>query len=95
MQIILTNAEEAGMPPQMIEHCKQLLSWRIQNIYDFLPQDGEGIEILYSEKDPLQETEVYLNDEQAYVIYFDIDKVVIDPNETDREKAQIYISLVY
>ena len=73
MEIVLTNAEEAGMPEPMIGHCIQLLTWRIEKLYPGLPNAGDHLEILYSEKDPLMESEEV--DDTAYFIYFTVAEV--------------------
>lgn len=92
MNIIITNFEEAGMPPEMAENCRQLLQWRIEDEYDFLPDEGDDVTILYSEKDPLQETDEM--DDHAYFIYFGVAKVEA-PDATDRSKATVYLELDY
>ena len=70
MQIILTNAGEAGMPETMQSHCRQLLEWRIEKKFTSLPKPGDEVTILYSEKDPLMESgEV---DDRAYFIHFTV-----------------------
>jgi len=67
MKIEITNAEEAGMPAEMIKNCEQLLAWRIEQKK---PKSGDPIDILYSESDPLMEKENWGGD--AYGIYFTI-----------------------
>lgn len=75
MKIVLNNAAEAGMPEEMIGHCQQLLQWRIAKLYgNALPEAGSNIEVLYSEKDPLQESDEV--DDSAYLIYFTVSNVV-------------------
>lgn len=88
MKIIISNGEEAEMSAEMIKHCEQLLEWRI----DEMPEIGEELEVLYSEKDPLMESNEI--DETAYHVYFTVTK--IEPvSETDPEKATFYLDLVY
>lgn len=89
MQIILTNAAEAGMPEPMIGHCIQLLNWRIEKRYPGLPNAGDELEVLYSEKDPLMEgNEV---DEQAYLVYFTVAEV----EGEDRENGVVKVDLMF
>lgn len=90
MKVIITNAEEAEMPSDIKANCEQLLARRIANVYDFLPEAGDEIEILYSEKDPLGDTE----DEEAYFIYFDIVTVKI-PDDKNRDKATIMVEVMF
>ncbi len=91
MKIVLSNAAEAGMPADMIGHCTQLIAWRIERKFAGLPKPGDDITILYSEKDPLMETDRV--DDRAYMIYFSVDRVEITaPGE--REGATIYVNLV-
>ncbi len=73
MEIILTNVEEAGMPPEMAGHCKTLVERRIRKEFDGNPPVGADVTILYSDKDPLgQSKEV---DDAAYFIYFTVESV--------------------
>lgn len=89
MEIILTNAEEAGMPEEMIGHCSQLLTWRIEKLYTGLPKAGDELDILYSEKDPLMESEEV--DDEAYAIYFTVAEV----QGEDRESGVVMIDLIF
>lgn len=89
MQIILTNAEEAGMPETMISHCEQLLGWRIEKLYPNLPKAGDSIEVLYSEKDPLMESDEV--DDQAYFVYFTIAEV----EGSNREDGVVKVDLIF
>lgn len=89
MQIILTNAEEAGMPETMIGHCEQLLGWRIEKLYPNLPTAGDSIEVLYSEKDPLMEGDEV--DDQAYFVYFTIAEV----EGSNREDGVVKVDLIF
>ncbi|MDX1913857.1 MAG: hypothetical protein SFV22_20335 [Saprospiraceae bacterium] len=89
MEILLINAEEAGMPEPMINHCTQLLSRRIEKLYPGLPKAGDSLEILYSEKDPLMETGEL--DDQAYLIYFSVAAV----DGSDRENGVVKMNLVF
>ncbi len=89
MEIVLTNAEEAGMPEPMIGHCIQLLTWRIEKLYSGLPNPGDNLEILYSEKDPLMESgEV---DDEAYLIYFTVAEV----EGEGRDNGVVIVDLVF
>jgi len=73
MEIILTNADEAGMPADMQDHCRELINRRILKEFGGLPTAGAEVTILYSEKDPLgQSKEV---DDNAYFIYFTVESV--------------------
>jgi hypothetical protein len=88
MKIIINNAEEAEMPAEMIKNCEKLLEWRIEE----MPEVGEELEVLYSEKDPLMESEEI--DETAYHIYFTVTE--IEPaDETHPENATFYFDLVF
>lgn len=89
MQIILTNAAEAGMPEEMIGHCEQLLAWRIEKLYPDLPNAGDELDVLYSEKDPLMESEEV--DDQAYAVYFTVAEV----EGNNREDAVVKVDLVF
>lgn len=89
MQIILTNAAEAGMPEPMMGHCEQLLTWRIEKLYPGLPNAGDGLEVLYSEKDPLRESDEV--DDEAYLIYFTVAEV----EGEDRENGIVKVDLVF
>jgi hypothetical protein len=73
MEIILTNAEEAGMPADMAENCRELISRRIQKEFGGLPSAGAEVTILYSEKDPMGKTKEI--DDTAYFIYFTVESV--------------------
>lgn len=91
MKVILTNAAEAGMPNEMISHCEQLLQWRIAKLHgDGLPEEGADIEILYSEKDPLQQSEEV--DDEAYMIYFAVSKVA--PAAEAGGEDQVFVDLM-
>lgn len=82
MKILIRGAEEAGIQDEMIKNCKTLIERRINKI----PEAGEEIEILYSEKDPLMKEEEI--DDEAYMIYFTVTE--IEPlNESDLEKLTI------
>ncbi len=70
MKITITNAEEAGMPKDMIENCRQLLERRIRKTMTTVPAPGTELEILYSDKDPLGTSGEM--DDTAYFIYFTI-----------------------
>ncbi|MDX2070973.1 MAG: hypothetical protein SFV55_21265 [Haliscomenobacter sp.] len=89
MEIVLTNAEEAGMPEEMIGHCMQLLTWRIEKLYPGLPKAGDDLDILYSEKDPLMESEEV--DDEAYAIYFTVAEV----QGEDRENGVVMVDLIF
>ena len=89
MEIVLTNAEEAGMPEPMIGHCIQLLTWRIEKRYPGLPKAGDNLEILYSEKDPLMESEEV--DDEAYAIYFTVAEV----EGENRENGVVMVELMF
>jgi hypothetical protein len=90
MTILIPNAMEAGMPEVMIGHCKQLLEWRLEKLYaNKMPVAGDGLEVLYSEKDPLMESDEV--DDNAYFIYFTISAVEGD----QLSSANITIDLVY
>lgn len=89
MQIILTNATEAGMPETMIGHCEQLLAWRIEKLFSSLPEAGAELDILYSEKDPLMESEEV--DDEAYTIYFTVAEV----EGSNREDGVVKVDLVF
>ena len=82
MNIILTNAAEAGMPEDMIANCKTLIERRIQKKFGGTPTPGADVTILYSEKDPLGTTNEV--DDHAYDIYFTVESVEApkggDPN---------------
>jgi hypothetical protein len=73
MEIFLTNAEEAGMPADMAENCRELISRRIQKEFGGLPSAGAEVTILYSEKDPMGKTKEI--DDAAYFIYFTVESV--------------------
>ena len=73
MEIIITNADEAGMPIEMIEHCTELAARRIQKEFGGPPSPGAEVTILYSEKDPLGKTNEA--DDNAYFIYFTVQSV--------------------
>jgi hypothetical protein len=90
MTIVLTNAAEAGMPADMIGHCRQLIAWRIEQKFDGLPKPGDDVTILYSEKDPLMETD--LVDDRAYMIYFTVSRVE-EGGSGQREDATVYVDL--
>ncbi|MBW1872694.1 MAG: hypothetical protein JRJ19_11555, partial [Deltaproteobacteria bacterium] len=60
MKIIVTGAEDAGMPEEMIKNSEKLLEWRIKE----LPKIGDEVDVLYSEKDPLMESNEL--DDEAY-----------------------------
>lgn len=89
MEIVLTNVEEAGMPEPMIGHCIQLLTWRIEKLYPALPNAGDNLEILYSEKDPLMESDEI--DDEAYAIYFTVAEV----EGEDRENGVVKVDLMF
>ena len=75
---------------EMIRNCEKLLVRRIKDI----PKEGDEIDILYSEKDPLQENDSGEADDEAYTIYFTV--VEIEPsNEKDIEKLTITMELNY
>ena len=90
MNIILTNAAEAGMPADMIDHCRQLIARRIAKKFEGLPKPGDDVTILYSEKDPLMETD--LVDDRAYMIYFTVSRVE-EAGTGQREVATVYVDL--
>ncbi len=77
MEIILTNVEEAGMPTDMAENCKELISRRIQKEFGGLPTAGAEVTILYSDKDPLGNSKEV--DDTAYFIYFTVESVEAHP----------------
>jgi hypothetical protein len=86
MKIIINGADDAGMPEEMIKNCEKLVEWRIEE----LPKVGDDVDILYSEKDPLQESDEL--DDEAYAIYFSVSK--IEPvGEKDLEKVTITLDL--
>lgn len=90
MTILIPNATDAGMPEEMIGHCKQLLEWRIEKLYaNKMPTAGDSLEVLYSEKDPLMESDEV--DDTAYFVYFTIAEVEGD----QLSSANITIDLVY
>lgn len=73
MEIIHTNAREAGMPEEMIGHCTTLIGRRIEKKYNGKVEPGADVSVLYSEKNPLGTTgEV---DDTAYDVYFTVEKV--------------------
>lgn len=73
MEIILTNAAEAGMPEDMMGHCRTLIGQRIDKKFAGKVNAGDDVSVLYSEKDPLGTSgEV---DDTAYLIYFTVDHV--------------------
>ena len=73
MEIIITNAEASGMPIEMVEHCKELVTRRIQKEFGGSPSPGAEVTILYSEKDPFGKTNEV--DDNAYFIYFTVQSV--------------------
>ncbi|QQS30937.1 MAG: hypothetical protein IPM47_08460 [Sphingobacteriales bacterium] len=93
MNIVITNFEEAGMPQEMADNCCKLIAWRIEDTYDALPAEGDDITILYSETDPLQETDKV--DDSAFFIYFDVVKVESVPDDTNPDNATVYLELVF
>ena len=93
MNIIITNFEEAGMPQEMAENCCKLIAWRIEKTYESLPAEGDDVTILYSEIDPLQETDVV--DDNAYFIYFGVVKVETASDDTDPDNATVYVELAF
>ena len=68
MNIILTNALDAGMPKPMIDNCIILLERRIKNTFTEMPGPGAEVTILYSENDPLGQPKE--GDDEAYFVYF-------------------------
>ena len=91
MKIKVLNAEEAGMPADMIANCEQLLQRRITKKHTNI-QSGDNVEILYSESDPLMTKENW--GEDAYAIYYTV--VDINPKgESDVEKLDIHLNLMY
>jgi hypothetical protein len=93
MQIILTNASQAGMSDTMQSHCRQLLEWRIRKKFTALPRPGDDVTILYSEKDPLMEKDEV--DDRAYFIHFTVAKVEGSNNDPDAGDVVIYLDLLY
>ncbi|HEX5112758.1 MAG TPA: hypothetical protein VFV79_07920 [Saprospiraceae bacterium] len=91
MEIILTNVEEAGMPAEMADNCKELISRRIQKEFGGLPTAGAEVTILYSEKDPLGKTKEA--DDNAYFIYFTVDSVEAT-HGGDPHAAKVKLTLV-
>ena len=84
MEIILTNAGEAGMPEEMMGHCTTLIGQRIEKKFAGKVSAGDDVSVLYSEKDPLGTSgEV---DDAAYLIYFTVDKV---------EGEKVYVNLEF
>lgn len=73
MEIIHTNAREAGMPEEMIGYFTTLISRRIENKFGGKADPGADVTILYSDKDPLGTSDQV--DDQAYMIYFTVEKV--------------------
>ncbi len=73
MEIVLTNAREAGMPEDMMKNCRTLIERRIQEAFAGKVEPGADVTILYSEKDPLGTSDAV--DDQAYMIYFTVEKV--------------------
>lgn len=92
MKIVLINAEEAGMPEEMQGHCLQLLEWRIKKVFSEVPEPGAEVDILYSEKDPLMESEEV--DENAYSIYFTVENVELEDG-ADFDQATVELSLAF
>lgn len=93
MKIVITNFEEAGMPQSVADHCQILLERRIQKEFpDGLPEEGSEVTILYSEKDPLGESQE--PDDQAYFIYFVVDRI-LTPEENNSEFATVELSLIF
>ena len=90
MKIVMTNAAAAGMPADMIGHCAQRIAWRIAKKFDGLPKPGDDVTILYSEHDPLMETD--LVDDRAYLIYFTVSRVE-EAGSEQREGATVYVDL--
>ena len=89
MQILITNAAEAEMPEEMQENCQTLLLRRINHLFpDSFPKEGESLTILYSEKDPLLQSEEV--DDTAYFIYFDVEKV---ENGENRAGASVWVRI--
>ncbi|OWY23394.1 hypothetical protein C7N43_03300 [Sphingobacteriales bacterium UPWRP_1] len=93
MKIVITNAEEADMPQEMADNCCQLIAWRIQKLYFLLPNIGDEITILYSEKDPLQTTD--LVDDNAYFIDFEVMSVESVAGQTNTDNATVYVELAF
>ena len=91
MEIILTNAEAAGMPPEMAEHCRELVGRRIEKEFGGPPSPGAEVTILYSEKDPLGKTKEV--DDSAYFIYFTVESVEAH-HGGDPHAARVKLSLV-
>lgn len=73
MEIVLTNALEMGMPEEMANHCRTLIQRRVMEKFDGKVKPGDDVTILYSEKDPLGESEEV--DDTAYMIYFTVEAV--------------------
>lgn len=92
MNIILTNTEDAGMPEEMAGFCRQLLERRILNTFDTAPEPGADVTILFSENDPLMESEEL--DETAYDIYFTVEKTEI-PAGGKWQDGTVYLNLVF
>lgn len=88
MKIEIANAVELGMPEDMMANCKQLLEWRIQKIMTTIPEPGTNLEVLYSEKDPLGDSDVV--DDEAYFVYFTIEAA----SGSSLENAEITAALV-
>jgi hypothetical protein len=93
MNIIITNFEEAGMPQEMAENCCKLIAWQIEKTYDSLPGEGDDVTILYSDIDPLQETDEV--DDNAYFIYFGVVRVETVPDDTNPDNATVYLELAF
>jgi len=86
MKVIVDGADDAGMPEEMIKNCEKLVERQIEE----LPKLGDDIDILYSEKDPLQESDEV--DDQAYATYFSV-AAIEPPGENDLDKVTITVVL--
>ncbi|HLP11033.1 MAG TPA: hypothetical protein VK177_03815 [Flavobacteriales bacterium] len=88
MKVIITNAQEAGMPQSMISNCEILLARRFRKLGTVKPK----IDILYSEKDPLMASEPW--GEDAYGIYFKTGKISPEGEQNPDKVENLEVELV-
>jgi hypothetical protein len=89
MQVKIINADQAGMPNDMIANCEILLAKRFKKLGSIEPE----IDILYSEKDPLREKEPW--GEDAYAIYFKTAKITPHEERSPEKATLVEIELVF